>query len=150
MRDRSSHAIHSLFGVVAVNGILLLLPGTAYGASAPSPPSDGAAFMPHMVAAIAANLDCALVETAAIAQQPPEEQGGSGCTNQDGTPRECTASEEVGQCAENARDAYEQCKKEAKGFAGRLACRVGLGIDALACIAEGALETILPFKKVIG
>ena len=150
MRDRSSHAILSLFGIVAVNGILLGLPGAAHGASAPPPLSDNAAFMPDMVADIVAEMSCALVETVAVAQDPPEEQDDSGCTNQDGSARECTTSENLKQCAEDARDAYDQCMGDARDFLDRLACRLGIGIDAAGCVSEGLTETILPIKKVFG
>lgn len=149
MRDRSSHAILSLFGIVAFNGILLLLPGAAHGASA-APPSDGAGLTPHLVADIAASLGCAMVETVAVAQDPPEGQDGSECTNQDGSGRGCTPSENLKQCAADISDAYEQCMGDARNFLDKISCGLGLGIDGVGCVAEGVVETILPIKKVVG
>ncbi len=148
MRDRSSQAILGLFGIVAVNGILLVLPGAAFGASVPEPPSRDSDTLPHMVADAAANLECALAETAAVAQDPPGE-GGSGCQNQDGTPRECTASENFKQCVDDSQDAFAQCLEDADGWVGKIACGVGAFLDSAECVGEGLTDTVLPIKKVV-
>ena len=137
MRDKSSYAINSLFGIVAVNGILMLLPSSAFGASAPEALSDGAAVMPKAVAVVAESLGCALPETAAVAQE---------CKNQDGSERECTPSERLGQCADDAVDAVEQCIKGSRGPLGRVGCEVGYVIDLAACLGEVVDEAIKPFK----
>ncbi len=149
MRDKFSHAIHSLFGIVAVNGILLILPGTAYGAFAPRP-SDGTAHVTHLDVDIAANLGCALTETVAVSQDPSEGQDGPGCTNRDGSARECTPSENIRQCADDLRDAFDQCMEDARDLLDRIACGLGAGIDGVGCVAEGLTDTVLPIKKVLG
>ena len=145
MREKSSYAINSLFGIVAVNGILMLLPSSALGASAPEAPSDGRAVMPNAVAVadVAVSLGCALPETAAVAQ---DSEDGPKCKNQDGSERECTPSERLGQCADDAVDAVEQCIKGSRGPLGRVGCEVGYVIDLAACLGEVVDEAIEPFK----
>ncbi|MCY4571402.1 MAG: hypothetical protein OXF01_01270 [Gemmatimonadetes bacterium] len=145
MRNETSYPISSLFGIVAVNGILMLSPSPAFGASAPEALTDGGAAMPKAVAVaeVAVNLGCALLETAAVAQ---ESQDGSECRNQDGSVRGCTPSEELRQCGEDAVDAVRQCIDGARGLLGRVGCEIGYVIDIAACVAEAVEEAVEPFK----
>ena len=146
MRDCSSHAIRSLFGILAVNGILLVLPGAAHGASAPAPTGGSADFMPHVVADVAADLGCVLAETVAVVQDTPGE-GGSECKNQDGSPRECTPSENLKQCAADAKDAVAQCHEESRYWPDHVFCEVGWAGDVLACMNEFRKEMGLPLPE---
>ena len=145
MRNESSYPISSLFGIVAVNGILMLSPSPAFGASAPEALTDGGAAMPSAVAVaeVAAGLGCAVPETAAVAQEP---QDGPECKNQDGSARGCTPSEELGQCGEDAVDAVRQCIEGARGLLARVGCEFGYAIDIAACLGELVEEVVKPFK----
>ncbi len=143
MRYKSPQAINSLFGIVAVNGMLFLLPGAAFGASASELPSDGKALVPGVVADVAVSLGCALPEVAAAAR---ESQEGSECENQDGSDRGCTPSENLQQCTDDAVDAVEQCIAGARGLLGRVGCEVGYVIDMAACLGEVVQVAIKPFR----
>lgn len=144
MRNESSYPISSLFGIVAVNGILMLSPSPAFGASAPGALTDGGAAMPSAVAVadVAEGLGCAVPETAAVAQEPQDGQ----CKNQDGSVRGCTPSEELRQCGEDAVDAVRQCIEGARGLLGRVGCELGYAIDIAACLGEVVEEAVKPFK----
>ena len=145
MRIESSYPISSLFGIVAVNGILMLSPSPAFGASAPEALTDGGAAMPNAVAVadVAEGLGCAVPETAAVAQEP---QDGPGCKNQDGSVRECTPSEELRQCSHDAVDAVRQCNEGARGLLERVGCELAYAIDIAACLGEVVEEAVKPFK----
>ena len=56
------------------------------------------------------------------------------CTNQDGTPRGCTPSEEYRSCMADADDARAQCSS-GQGLRGRIACWGFWGFDAAGCSA---------------
>lgn len=144
MRDDSSRAINSLFGIAAVLGILLLLPGTALAVSVPRM-SESAAIMPDAGADIAAIAGCALLEPAA---GQAAQEGGPECENKDGSPRDCTASEEFLQCAADAHDAVDQCHEDARNFVDHAFCEFGWTIDAMACIAD-LTEEVTPFLDAL-
>ena len=141
MRDKPSCTMHALFRIVAVNGILLLLPSAAHAAAASEPPSDGAAVMPGAVADVAVDLGCALPEVAAAAS--------SQCQNQDGTERGCTPSEGLRMCVDDAVDAVEQCIEGARGFLGRIGCEVGYAIDLAGCAGEVLGEVVEPIRNAL-
>ena len=105
--------------------------------------------MPDLAAGIVAEMGCALVEAMAAAQDPPEDEGGSGCKNKDGTPRECTPSENFNRCMDDVQDAYDQCVAQERGLLGEIACGLGFAIDAVGCVGEGLVETVLPINKVL-
>lgn len=55
------------------------------------------------------------------------------CENLDGTPRDCTPSENWRTCRSNARDAYHQCYRGAKSGWGRFGCAMAYDLDTGSC-----------------
>lgn len=146
MRDMRSYTIHALFGIVAVNGTLLLLPGDAFAASAHEPAGEGGVLATDAALEVASSLDCALLESTAASQEPGGEggEGGEGdpeCKNKDGSPRECTPSENLAHCGADARDAVGQCNDAAKTTMARVFCELGYAADAAKCW-KGFLEEL--------
>ena len=64
------------------------------------------------------------------------------CMNQNGTSRDCTATENWGQCVDGARDAYNQCWDGTSNWFGRLGCAAGYDLDLGAC-HSGLIKEIL-------
>ena len=143
MRDKTSYTLNTLLKTVAVNGTLLLLPGAAFAASAHETPRDGGALVPDAVVDFAIP-GCALLDLAAESQEPGGE-GGPECKNKDGTPRECTPSENLDQCGRDAVDAVRQCREAADTFMGDVFCELGYAGDAAACWREFMEELGLPW-----
>ena len=65
------------------------------------------------------------------------------CMNQDGTPRDCTASENWGHCVDGARDAYNQCWDGTSNWFVRLGCAAGYDLDIGACHAGFVKDIVL-------
>ena len=150
MRGKTSHTLKTLFKMVAVNGTLLLLPSAAFAAPAHEPLSDGGALLPDAVLDFAAIPGCAVPDPAAKSQEPPGsggggQEGGPECENEDGSPRECTPSENLDQCGRDAVDAVRQCNDAARNIFDRTVCEFGYAGDVAACWREYFAELGLPW-----
>ena len=73
----------------------------------------------------------ALVMTLALSAGPLLAE----CENQDGTPRDCTPSENARECVANANDARDQCIDASDGAWARGGCHIGRIGDGIGCAA---------------
>ena len=67
---------------------------------------------------------------------------GTDCQMQDGTPRDCTPSEEIGACMNNGVDAYDQCRSSG-GSWNWVVCTDGWEIDFYSCLALAPIIALL-------
>lgn len=65
------------------------------------------------------------------------------CTDRNGDPRECTATEEYGRCLVNAADALDQCLDGAPWWVA-LGCNVLSAVDGVACATGLIGDVVLP------
>ena len=80
----------------------------------------------------------ALVMTLALSAGPLLAQ----CQNQDGTPRDCTPSENATACLEDANDAHAQCLDQAASRWARGSCHIGRMFDGIGCAFDLASEIV--------
>ena len=148
MKDKICYTLNTLFKIVAVNATILLLPSAAFAASAHEPSREGGSLAPDAVVDFAAMPSCALPDPAAKSQDPPAGEGGPECQNEDGSPRECTASETLNRCGRDAVDAVRQCHKAARTFVDHGFCELGYAADIVACWNDFMEELGLPWPPV--
>lgn len=63
------------------------------------------------------------------------------CTDRNGNERECTFTEEVGECFWSAGESYAECWEDS-GFWGRIGCVIAFDLDYLACGGESVKEWV--------
>lgn len=66
------------------------------------------------------------------------------CHTMDGSPRECTPSEEFQQCVDNAEDAFAQCENSrSRTYLNKVGCSLSWAIDRASCSVDLVREFLL-------
>ena len=64
-------------------------------------------------------------------------------TSLGGSKRQCTLTENFGQCLRDADDAYWQCRRKRPGFFGAARCSLAYNIDVASCVFESGAFAVL-------
>lgn len=145
MRARMASVTDTAHRIVAITGSLVVLAGTAYGASAHESPSDEGDVTDLSIPTAIDSPPCMRAELpTAPLQFPPGDPNVPMCPDDDGYGRPCDPKEIFDICVQEAKDEYEVCAEDA-GFWKRQGCRLKRAGQVAKCVTDQVVDQVLSF-----